>query len=408
MPNFKYQAISIAGKKVEGIIEAENSTQAAKMVGSDLTLISLIQAGSKTSISEGLSIDSISNIFKPKASLKDLALYSRQLAVLLKATPLINALSTLANQLESPFLKKITREVQADVSKGLFLSAALSRHREVFSPFFINVVKSGEATGKLTESLERLSLFLEKDVKMRSKVKSAMTYPVIVVSAALIMVVGLTTFVIPGFAALLTEVGVELPLPTRLVMAFSKFLTTYWYVVVTLIVVGLFLLRRFLKTESGRMTKDRLMLRVVLVGPLFKKSIFSQFARTLGLLLEGGTTLVDALKVLQEVIGNAIYEEDIKNIRFDLERGKTFKNAIAKSGLYPPMFTGLIGSGEESGALTEVLKKIADFYDDEVEYTIASLTAAIEPIMLIFLGGMVAFLVLTMFLPLFSLMGGLQ
>ncbi len=228
------------------------------------------------------------------------------------------------------------------------------------------------------------------------------------VTAALIMVVGLTTFVIPGFAALLIEVGVDLPLPTQIVMTFSKALTTYWYIALAFILVALYLLRRYLKTETGRKSKDRLMLKLFLVGPLFRKSVYSQFARTLSLLLEGGTTLIDALKVLQDVIGNAVYEDDIKNIRLELERGKTLKNALSRSGLYPPLFLGLVGSGEESGALSEVLKKVADFYDDEIEYTIASITAAIEPIMLIFLGGMIAFLVLTMFLPLFSLMGGLQ
>lgn len=408
MPNFKYRAMGVTGKVVEGIIEAESSSQVAKMIGSDLSIVSIVPIGSRTAINEVFNIGTSMKIFKPRVSLKDLSLYARQLAVLLKATPLINALTTLTNQIETPYLKKITREVQADVSKGLFLSAALSRQKDVFSPFFINVVKSGEATGKLTESLERLSLFLEKDVKLRSKIKSALTYPVIVVSAALIMVVGLTTFVIPGFAALLIEVGVDIPLPTKIVMAFSKALTTYWYIALAIISVALFLLRRYLKTEIGRKFKDRLLLKIFLVGPLFRKSVYSQFARTLSLLLEGGTTLVDALKVLQDVIGNAVYEDDIKNIRLELERGKTFKNALFRSGLYPPLFLGLIGSGEESGALSEVLKKVADFYDDEIEYTIASITAAIEPIMLIFLGGMVAFLVLTMFLPLFSLMGGLQ
>ncbi len=408
MPNFKYRAMGVTGKVVEGIIEAESSSQVAKMIGSDLSIVSIVPIDSRTAINEVFNIGTFMKIFKPRVSLKDLSLYARQLAVLLKAIPLINALTTLTNQLETPYLKKITREVQADVSKGLFLSAALSRQKDVFSPFFINVVKSGEATGKLTESLERLSLFLEKDVKLRSKIKSALTYPVIVVSAALIMVVGLTTFVIPGFAALLIEVGVDIPLPTKIVMAFSKALTTYWYIALAIISVALFLLRRYLKTEIGRKFKDRLLLKIFLVGPLFRKSVYSQFARTLSLLLEGGTTLVDALKVLQDVIGNAVYEDDIKNIRLELERGKTFKNALFRSGLYPPLFLGLIGSGEESGALSEVLKKVADFYDDEIEYTIASITSAIEPIMLIFLGGMVAFLVLTMFLPLFSLMGGLQ
>lgn len=408
MQNFKYRAMGVTGKVVEGIIEAESSSQVAKMIGSDLSIVSIVPIGSRTANNEVFNIGTSLKIFKPRVSLKDLSLYARQLAVLLKATPLINALSTLTNQIETPYLKKITREVQADVSKGLFLSAALSRQKDVFSPFFINVVKSGEATGKLTESLERLSLFLEKDVKLRSKVKSALTYPVIVVSAALMMVVGLTTFVIPGFAALLIEVGVDIPLPTKIVMAFSKALTTYWYIALAIISVALFLLRRYLKTERGRKFKDRLLLKIFLVGPLFRKSVYSQFARTLSLLLEGGTTLVDALKVLQDVIGNAVYEDDIKNIRLELERGKTFKNALFRSGLYPPLFLGLVGSGEESGALSEVLKKVADFYDDEIEYTIASITAAIEPIMLIFLGGMVAFLVLTMFLPLFSLMGGLQ
>ncbi|MBT9174497.1 MAG: Type II secretion system protein F [candidate division WS2 bacterium] len=408
MPNYKYRAINATGKKVEGMLEAESSSQVAKMIGSDLSIVSIIPMGSGGTISEGFNIGSSLSIFKPKVSLKDLSLYARQLAVLLKATPLINALSTLTSQLETPYLKKITREVQSDVSKGLFLSAALSRQKDVFSPFFIKVVKSGEATGKLTDSLERLALFLEKEVKLRSKIKSALTYPIIVVSAALIMVIGLTTFVIPGFAALLIEVGVALPLPTKIVMAFSKTLTTYWYIVVVFITVASYLLRRYLRTESGRKSKDRLMLKLFLVGPLFKKSIYSQFARTLSLLLEGGTTLIDALKVLEDVIGNAVYEEDIKNLRLELERGKTFKNVLSRSGLYPPMFLGLVGSGEESGALSEVLKKVADFYDDEIEYTISSITAAIEPIMLIFLGGMIAFLVLTMFLPLFSLMGGLH
>lgn len=409
MAIFKYKAIDSQGKTVEGILESNLPSQAVKTLGgSGLTVVSVkqIRGGEATSTLEKQKFSL--KFFRRGVSLKEIALFSRQFSILIKGSPLIPSLATLTNQVENPILKNVTKEIQTDIERGLSLSAAMSKHRNIFSTFYISVVKSGEATGRIGDSLDQISLYLEKEVKLRAKIKSAMTYPIIVVSAALLMVIGLTTFVIPGFANLLTELGVELPLPTKLIISFSNILLRYWYIALSLIIALLYLLRKFLKTQEGKIFKDKLMLKIYLIGPFMKKAILSQFASTLSLLLDSGIPLVEALKVMVEVVDNAVYSEDMVFLRKEIELGKTFKAALSRSGLYPAMLIGLIGSGEESGALSETLKKLSEYYDDEVEYAISSLTSAIEPIMLIFLGAIVAFLVVTMFMPIFSLMSGIQ
>ncbi len=409
MAVFKYKAIDPQGKTIEGVIEADLPSQAAKTLGdSRLTVISVNQIRGKIAGSrEGGGIFPF-KFLRSRVSLKEIALYARQFSILIRGSPLIISLVTLADQVENPTLRRVTKEIQADIEKGLSLSAALVKHRNIFSSFFISVVKSGEVTGKVGEVLDELSMYLEKEVKLRAKIQSALTYPVIVLSAAFIMVVGLTTFVIPGFASLLQELGVELPLPTKIVIAFSSILLRFWYIALALFSALVYFLRRFLKTQEGKRAKDRIILKLFLIGSFMRKAVLSQFAGTLSLLLESGVPLVEALRVMGEVIDNTIYAEDMVLLRTELERGKTFRSALGRSGLYPAMFMGLVGSGEESGALGETLKKLSEYYDGEVEYAIASLTAAIEPVMLIFLGGIIAFLVLTMFMPIFSLMSGIQ
>src|SRR5579884_4280033 len=314
----------------------------------------------------------------------------------------------LREQTQNPKLKRIIREIQMEVESGQTLSKAMQKYPKVFNNLFIGLVRAGEVGGVLEESLQRLSHFLEKDMELRRKVKAALTYPCIVVIVAILIVLGLCTFIVPKFVDLFKDLGVkELPAMTQVLVDFSDFLKSKWYIGI-LIVVGVWLaIKYFGTTRIGRRVIDRIKLKVPVFGKLSHKIALARFSRTLSTLLVSGVPILQAMETVAGTIGNEIIAEAVMNARARIREGDRINDPLEKSRMFPPMVVHMISIGEESGALDQMLTKIAEFYEGEVESQLQSLTAAIEPIMIVFLGVCVGFIVIAMFLPLINVIQNL-
>jgi len=285
----------------------------------------------------------------------------------------------------------------------------MGRHPGTFKPLFIGLIRAGEVGGVLEESLQRLSQFLEKDVELRRKVKSAMTYPTIVVVVALMIVIGLVTFILPKFISLFKELGVkDFPAMTLMLMNFSNFLTTYWYIAIGISVILIVAFKMFTRTKFGKRVYDRFKLKMPVFGSLNHKIALARFSRTLGTLLVSGVPILQALETVAGTVDNDIISDAVLDARARIREGDRIGDPLQKSKMFPPMVVQMISIGEESGALDQMLQKIADFYEQEVDSALQSLTAAIEPVMIVFLGGAVGFIVIAMFLPLVALIQGLS
>jgi type IV pilus assembly protein PilC len=345
-----------------------------------------------------------------RVGLVDLSIFCRQFSTMIDAgVSLVRCLNVLAEQTANKKLRAIILDVQKEVEAGQTLSSSMRKYPRVFSNLFIGLVRAGEVGGVLEESLQRLSQFLEKDVELRRKVKSAMTYPCIVIFVALAIVLGLVTFILPKFMQLFVDLGVkDFPQMTQMLMDFSHFLTTYWYIALGGLAAFLFLFRLFIRTKFGKRVYDRFKLNMPVFGGLNHKICLARFSRTLGTLLVSGVPILQALETVAGTVDNDIISEAILEARSRIREGDRIGDPLQKSKQFPPMVVQMISIGEESGALDSMLTKIADFYEQEVDSALASLTSAIEPVMIVFLGGAVGFIVIAMFLPLVALIQGLS
>lgn len=342
-------------------------------------------------------------------SLKDLAVFSRQLATMLSAgLPIVQSLAILEKQTENKKFREIIKEIRTEVEGGTSFSDALTKHK-LFSRLFVNLVKAGETSGTLDAILDRLATFLEKDLELRGKIRSALTYPTIVFVFAVGVTYFLLTGVVPQFAGILTGLGSELPLLTRLLIAISDALRAGTLFIVLLAIVGFFAYRSYYRTEQGRRVIDRIKLRMPVFGNLNKKSALARFSRTFGLLITSGVNIVESLDITKGTAGNAIIEDILEETKTTIQAGEPVYATIqAYPQVFPPMVGSMIAIGEETGALDVMLQKIGDFYEREVDEAVSSLTAAIEPIMIVFLGGVVGLIVAGMFLPLFQIINTLS
>lgn len=343
-------------------------------------------------------------LFGGRVSKRALAVFTRQFSTMLGAgLPLLTCLEILSKQTESAGLKTVLGEVRADVEGGLSLADALRRQPKVFDNLFVNMVESGETGGALDVILERLATYLEKTVALQRKIRGAMIYPAIISVVAVLAIAVLLIFVIPIFAKMYQGVGRELPAMTQLVMKISDFMK----VAALPLLIGLILLftiiRRWHKTESGAKTMDPLILRFPVFGDLVKKQAIARFSRTLSTLLSSGVPIIDALEITAKSAGNWVIEDAILKARVSIKGGENIADPLSKTAVFPPMVTQMIAIGEASGGLDEMLKKVADFYDAEVDQAVENLTNALEPIIMVFLGGIVGFLVISMYLPIFQL-----
>ncbi len=349
-----------------------------------------------------------------RVKLSDLAIFCRQFSTMQDAgVSIVRSLDVLGQQTQSPKLRRIIMDIQAEVEAGQTLSKAMSKYPNVFSNLFIGLIRAGEVGGVLEESLQRLAAFLEADVALRRKVKAALTYPTIVVIAALAIVIGLVTFILPKFFDVFRDLGIkDFPVMTQMLMDFSNFLTSRWYVMIAIVVLVVIAFRMFVRTRIGRRLYDRLKLKLPVFGPLNHKIALARFSRTLSTLLSSGVPILQALETVAGTVANEIIAEAVMEARARIREGDRIGPPLEKSGMFPPMVVHMISIGEESGALDQMLSKVADFYESEVESTLQSLTSAIEPVLIVLLGGMVGFIVISLLLPLITavqnLAGGQQ
>jgi type IV pilus assembly protein PilC len=351
-------------------------------------------------------VPSIPFLKREKVRMKELAVYSRQLSVLIDAElPLIQSLGILSEQQKNKYFKKVIETIKDDVEAGSTLHQAKRKHPKVFDDLYCNLVGSGEQSGSLDVMLRRLAEYIEKTVKLRAKVKQAMIYPVGIVIFAVVVATFLLWKVIPVFVSIFIELGAELPLLTAVIVKLSKFVQNYIFFMFLGIIAFVLLFRYYRKTPQGRWTVDRVLLKLPLFGKLLDKVAISRVTRTLATLISGGVPMLESLKITSSTAGNVLIEKQIMETRRLVSEGKTLHESLKEAGKFPLMMTQMVNVGEATGTLDEMLTKLANFYDEEVEASVAAMLSVMEPILLIFVGGIVGSLVISMYLPIFSLMG---
>ena len=343
--------------------------------------------------------------FGGKVKDKDIVIFTRQFATMIDAgLPLVQALDVLSTQVENKTLGRTLAQVKTDVESGATYADALKKHPRIFSELYVNMVAAGEAGGILDTILNRLAAYIEKAMKLKKKVKGAMVYPAVVTSIAVLVIAVIMIFVVPTFGKMFAQLGGTLPLPTRLVINMSNFIAGVGGLLVGgSVVAGIVFIVQFRRTEKGKYLTDRILLRLPIFGVLLKKVAVAKFTRTLGTLVSSGVPILDGLDITAKTSGNKVIEYAIAEVRKGVVGGKTLAEPITKVKVFPPMVTHMIAVGESTGALDAMLAKIADFFDDEVDAAVSNLTAMMEPLLMVFLGGAVGFIVVAMYLPIFKL-----
>src|SRR6476661_7472136 len=331
---------------------------------------------------------------------RDIVIFTRQFATMINAgLPLVQSLTILAQQTENKALAEVTRAVVYDVESGNTLADAFSKHPRAFSDLYVNMVAAGEAGGILDTILIRLATFLEKSDALIRKVKGAMVYPAVIFSVAIIAVAVLLIFVIPTFQSMFSSVNMELPLPTRVVIGLSDLLIGYWWAGLGMAGGAFFLFKRYYATSAGRLQIDGLMLKAPVLGDILRKSAVSRFTRTLGTLISSGVSILDGLEITAKTAGNRVIHDAVMGSRASIAGGETISGPLKESGVFPPMGVQMINVGEQTGGLDEMLSKVADFYDEEVDAAVEVLLKAMEPIMIVVLGVVVGGMIVAMYLP---------
>ena len=396
MPTFTYTARAANGELKSATLEATNKDEViAQLKRQRLTVVKVDEAA-KTKAGGSV-------------TMRDIVIFTRQFSTMINAgLPLVQALDILSRQTESKALSEVTKTVVFDVESGNTVADALARHPKAFSDLYVNMVAAGEAGGILDTILMRLATFMEKNDALVRKVKGAMIYPGVIFSVAIIAVSVLLIFVIPVFQSMFASVKLELPVPTRIVIGMSHLLTGYWW---AFIGVGFFLyqfLTRYYKTDKGHLQIDGFLLKTPILGDVLRKSAVSRFTRTLGTLISSGVSILDGLEITAKTAGNRVIQDAIMASRASIAGGDTISAPLAKSNVFPPMVISMISVGEQTGGLDEMLSKIADFYDDEVDAAVSGLLAALEPLMIVFLGTVVGGMVVAMYLPIFDMINAVQ
>jgi type IV pilus assembly protein PilC len=338
---------------------------------------------------------------------KDLVVFTRQFGTMINAgLPLVQCLEILSTQSENKVLRETVGEVKTQVEAGSTFSDALRKHPKVFDDLYVNMVHAGEVGGLLDAILTRLAKHIEKAMKLKGQIKSAMVYPAAILGVAVIVIAVLMIWVIPIFAKMFNEMSggkMGLPGPTQLVIDVSNVFQSYWYLMAGVIFGAVFAIKKYYRTTQGRMVIDKLLLKAPVVGDLIRKASVAKFTRTLGTLLSSGVPLLEGLSICAKTSGNKVIEETLMNARVSISGGKTIADPLASSGVFPKMVTHMIAVGESTGALDAMLGKIADFYEDEVDQAVATLTSMLEPMMMVFLGIVIGFIVIAMYLPIFQM-----
>jgi type IV pilus assembly protein PilC len=401
MPDYKYQGTSRSGGSVSGVMTASNKTELASLLKrQQITATKMTEKGKEFNMPQ----------FGGGVKAKELAIFTRQFSVMIDAgLPLVQCLEILASQQENKFFQKVLTNTRGQVEGGATLSAAMRSSPKVFDPLYVNMVEAGETGGILDTILQRLSTYIEKNVKLQRAVKSALVYPVGVLTVAGGVITLLLWKVVPIFATLFAGLGVDLPLPTKIVIALSNFVGSIFGLLILIALgAGIFGLKVWYGTPQGRFVMDTIVLKLPVLGILMRKIAVARFTRTLGTLISSGVPILEGLDITARTAGNAVVERALQKVRKSLEEGKSLTEPLKESEVFPGMVTQMIAVGEQTGAMDAMLQKIADFYEEEVDAAVKDLLTALEPIMIVFLGVVVGGVVISMYLPLFTLIGKLS
>ncbi|MGC9324479.1 MAG: type II secretion system F family protein [Desulfomonilia bacterium] len=393
MAVFVWEGRLANGSIRKGEIEAENKAAAGMILKRQKILPTKIKSKPKQI-----------TIFEQKVKTKDIVIFTRQFSTMINAgLPLVQCLDILSSQQPNPTFKKVLAQIKQDVEGGSTFADALARHPKVFDNLYLNLVAAGELGGVLDTVLNRLAVYMEKNEALKNKVKSAMTYPIIVLCVAFGVVAVLMIFVIPTFQDLFNQFGSALPGPTQIVVDMSNFFRTSWYVMVAVIIAIIVGFKYARKHEKGRYYIDSMALKLPIFGPLIRKVAVAKFTRTLGTMISSGVPIMDGLEITSKTAGNVIVENAIRAVRTSISEGKSMSEPLEETGIFPGMVVQMIAVGEATGAMDQMLSKIADFYDEEVDTAVAALTSALEPMLMVFLGGIIGFVVVAMYLPIFRM-----
>jgi len=402
MPDtFQYKVKDKSGKVLEGSLEAENAQLVvSKLRSMGYVPIQIQQQGGGASLQRELKIPGLSD----RVKLKDVAVFSRQFATMINSgLSLLRSLYILAEQTESKPLAEIVNQVRMDVEKGASLSQALAKHPKAFNRLYVSMVRAGEVGGALDSVLLRLAETIEKQVELRRKVKSAMTYPVVVAVLVLVIVTAMLLFVIPMFQNIYKQLGGTLPAPTQFLITISNVCRKFWYLIFGLEIAAVVFFRRWINSEEGRKNWDAIKLRVPIFGKLVRKTALARFSRTLSALVRSGVPILESLDIVADTAGNHVVAEAVRDTQGAVKRGEPLSKKLEDHEVFPPMVVQMMAVGEETGALDEMLDKIADFYDQEVEATVDALTSLIEPLLIVVMGVCVGGMIISLYLPMFNI-----
>jgi type IV pilus assembly protein PilC len=401
MPVFTFTGTDAQGKKISGEKTADNKVQVTMQLRRERITPGAIKEKGKEFV--------LPTLGSVKVPIKDLAVFFRQFSVMIDAgLPLVQCLEILAANQENQVFQKALTSVRTTVEGGATLSNAMRQHPKIFDDLTTNMIEAGEAGGILDTILQRLATYVEKNVKLKSAVKSALIYPVSVISIAALVVGGLLKFVVPVFANMFASMDITLPLPTRMVIGVSSVVKDFWWVFLLILVALVLGIRQARRDPRGRYFIDKMLLGMWVIGPVLRKIAVARFTRTLGTLITSGVPILEGLSITARTSGNAVLEEALMKVRKAVEEGRTIVDPLRESGVFPNMVTQMIGVGEATGAMDAMLQKIADFYEDEVDAATKNMLTLLEPIMIGFLGVVVGGIVISLYLPLFSMIAKLS
>jgi len=394
MQEFTYSVTDSKGKSHKGLVEAVNKKQAANILHErGFTVLSITEKKGQFEIK-----------FFSKIGIGPVAQFTRQLATMISSgLPLAESLTVLEKQTEHKGLRVVIKEISEEISGGSSFTTALSKHPDVFKPAYINVIKAGEASGTIDKVLTKLAQTMEKEREFKGKIKGALIYPAIITMGMLGVAAIILIFVVPKLAEVYVDLEIELPLPTRILIAISDFLVVFWWLVIIIIIGGLAVLRRYRKTPSGALIIDSLLLKVPVTGKLNRDTSLTEFTRTLGALVAAGVPILEALKISGDTASNAVHRQAVKNVVIKLEKGASLSKALETEEVFPPIIPQMAKVGEETGKLDEVLTKVSEFFEMEVDQEVKNLTTALEPIIMVVLGVMVGGLMIAIILPIYSI-----
>ncbi|MCF8002361.1 MAG: type II secretion system F family protein [Halanaerobiales bacterium] len=397
-PMFEYEVKTQNGEKIDGTLEAENESMLASNLRKKGYYILNIKRKR-----EGFDLSNIS-LFEKKVKLNDLAVFARQFSAMINSgISIIDALDILRDQIDHPKLQETIIAVTEDIETGSDLSESLAKHPDVFPELFVQMVKAGETGGIIGDVLDKIANHYEKQDELQGKIKSALYYPVTIMVIAILVVLFLLTNVVPTFVSMFSDLGAELPLPTRILIGTSSFLQSYWWLVGLILVALYFAFRNYRKTPEGKLRTDRLILKIPQVGTMMQKIYLSRFSSTLAVLLSSGVDLLASLTIVEDVVGNKLYQKALTEARIKVREGSTLSAPLEKREEFPKLLVHMIKVGEETGGMSSMLEKVSMFYDREVDRSVEGVVSIIEPVIIVFLAVVVGFVVISIVMPMFDM-----